>query len=179
MEKTIIKKAMVGLAAALLASLAGCNQPEAFDDIEGFRKFMAGTWKADNSTWEFTFAPDGNLSSFHNNLDVQIVVKEGGGLKKVDDNTKLEYSIGPCQAKYVPDTGNLAVTIVTELYVLEFPNGALQGSSTDTFSGKVSRQDKTWNAKWTFRDKLIGFDSGSQKDPVTRELIFKKLPPPK
>jgi hypothetical protein len=137
-----MKKLLSGCIIVMLAS-AGCNHlPDGADG--GFPKFLAGTWKADKDLWEFTFEPDGTISSFHNNYDVQIVVEEGGGYAEVASGTNIECIIGPCQAMYTPGTGNLTVTIVTERVFLLFPTGALQGRNTDKFSGQVSRQDKTW-----------------------------------
>ncbi|MBN2375411.1 MAG: hypothetical protein JXD22_03355 [Sedimentisphaerales bacterium] len=159
--------------------LPGCNGTQAINSAnEGFPKFLVGTWKANKNLWEFTFESDGTISSFRNSHDVQIVVEEGGASTKVPGGSKMDFIIGPCQAKFTPQTDELAVTIVTDLFLLEFPKGegVIQGSSIDKFIGKVSRKDKTWNAKWTSSDKLTDVGQASPADAIPRDLIFTKIP---
>ena len=168
-------KQAILLGAVVILSLAGCNGPEAFNDIAGFQKFMAGTWKADQGYWEITFAADGTIPSFRNNFDVQVVIAEGGGSIIPETGPIIECVSGPCQANFDPLTKELNVSLSLEHFRIQFPQGDIQGKCVDTFVGKVSPQEKLWHATWTMDHEISHLDPVDPSEIPPKQLTISKI----
>ena len=121
-----------------LNSLSGSPKGE-------FPEFLVGTWKGGpGSYWEITFDPNGTVTRFTNNMNVPIVMSEGGGFKEAEgDDPDIMYAIESVDTKYVPETEELTVTIVTERFSLDFDFGSIAGSCVDKITGKVSEKELT------------------------------------
>ena len=168
-------KQVILLGAVVILSLAGCNGPEAFNDIAGFQKFMAGTWKADKGYWEITFAADGTIPSYRNNFNVKVVIAEGGGSTKPETGPMIECVTGPCEANYNPMTKEVIVSLITDYYRIHFPQGDIEGNCVDKFVGKVSPQEKLWHVTWTMFHEIAHMDPMDPADAPPKQLTFTKI----
>jgi hypothetical protein len=86
------------------------------------------------------------------------------------------FIMGPCETSFNNKTNEFIVRIVLEEFTMKLPQGEIKGKSDDYFKGPVSKDGRTWNARWFGYSSLEG---GSLPDineinanPV--ELVFKK-----
>ncbi len=173
------KATFIVIPVALICSLLnGCNKGQSArapaSDVQqrGFPQFLVGTWKADDARWVFTFDPNGQISKMTHYVGMEFVVAEGGLMEEGRDGAKATYVLGPCEAKYNPDTRRLDVTVTIEHFRMEFGNGAMEGSFFDNLTGPVSADDKVWRASWMATSEII--DSGSGTDGP-KLLTFTKV----
>jgi hypothetical protein len=136
-----------------LSFLIGCNGPAS---SKAFPPGLAGTWQADGSIWKIVLTKDGRVES--------AVVLMGEAVIKPNETTKFEMKdgrtsyikAGECVAEYKPAERELIVSIEQkEIYIALPGNDVLAGNSVDIFSGPVSSDGKTWNAK-----QITVFDYG-------------------
>jgi len=178
--------------AVVLSVFAGCQKAnKVIEDnavkvtVAGdgkFPEFLAGTWKADNDQWEFTFEPDGTISSA---VIDSGMIKVTPGWKtatfKLDKGTG-EYKFGDWSAAYTPDSRELAVEVVVDEYTLSSKSVTMKGHSTDWFVGPVSEDKQSWKADWYTFIKVVAssqgeddvvFDDDPNGNPVAT-LVFTK-----
>jgi hypothetical protein len=161
-----------------LAFLTGCNEPVASNV---FPPALAGTWQADGSVWRIVLSKDGKVES--------AVVLMGQAEIKPNETTKFEMkdgrfshiTAGDCIAEYKPAGRELVVSIEQKDIYIPLPgNDVLAGNSVDVFSGPVSRDGKTWNAR-----QLTVFDYGPRFPQDENDinnpqpLTFRKVEEPK
>jgi len=125
----------------VLTVLFGCQEaaqsPERgvnviIDGDAPFPEFLVGTWKDEKTKWEFTFEPDGTISTAV--IDSGVVRAEPG--KKIataigKDGSKAIYNLGRWTVQYSPASRELSVDIVVESFKMPLGEGFLGGSSTD------------------------------------------------
>jgi len=165
-------------------TFAGCEgqsspKPVAADAAGGgqFPAYLVGTWKATSYLWEFTFEPNGTISSIVYNLGgvditagqtrtAETVSEEGGG--------SAIFQPGPWKVQYSPETRELTVWIVMDHIHFEMGKGLLEGTRTDMFTGKVSEDGKTWQADWFSYPDFIAHTSSEDRPMVatTEEQSF-------
>lgn len=140
-----------------------------------FPKFLVGTWKTESSRWVFTFERDGRISKMTHFGGMEFDVNEGGLVEQWREGIEAAYMLGPCEARYNPDTRELSVTVVIEYYVINFPDGSMEGSFHDYLTGPVSKDGKTWNASWTSIGEIIGADAIDPNNIKPQPLVFTKV----
>jgi hypothetical protein len=163
----------------VLITSAGCGNAEKSKgtvSIIGGGKFpaaLAGTWKSTNKLWSITFNKDGSLKGikyYFNSAPMNL--SEGGGYDR--DNVgevRAVYVFGPYSTVYDPNSRQLTLEIKIDHFEADRPLGKFNGWMQDTFTGKVSEDEKTWNAKWTNTTKFEQFPKPSNKK---EDLVFTK-----
>ncbi len=141
----------------------------------GFPAFLAGTWRPDESRWVFTFEPDGRISKVVHHGGMEFEVAEGGLVEQWRDGIEAVYALGPCEAQYNPQTRELSVKIVVEHFVVEFPDGIMEGNFHDYLTGPVSEDGTTWSATWVSLGEIIGSGSSDPNTVVQKQLTFTKI----
>ncbi len=172
--------------AIILSTIAGCQNADRGVDviIEGGGKFphsLVGTWKADESGWEFVFERDGTISSAV--IDAGMVrVTPGKKVATVElkEGGKGTYKLGQWTVQYSPHSRELAVEVVVDYFHLDMKTFGLKGHSTDWFVGTVSEDGQRWEAEWFTFPKYIALtpEPGELADdpnlnPVAT-LVFQK-----
>jgi hypothetical protein len=174
-----------------LIFLAGCGQEsrkaasipsqlrwEEKTQSDTFPEFLVGVWKADEFSWAFKFEADGTIPRlehvFAGKMDVE---DEGIYMEGPDEGTFAVFVIGPCEAKYDPNSRQLSVKIVLDRFHMRLPGGDLEGWEEDYFEGPVSEDGKTWTVDWRSYSWL---EDASPPDPDLIEanpekLVFTKL----
>jgi len=56
--------------------------------------------------------------------------------------------MGPCEARYIPETGVIKVKIIVDYFIMKLPTGELEGRMEDYIEGPVSEDGKIWKANW-------------------------------
>ena len=153
------------------------------EDDGQFPEFLAGRWRANTDGWEIVFEPDGTISSAVITLGrvrikpgqvTTIPMKMGG---------KGVFEPGEWMVYYVPSDQELTVKISLKNCYIELGKGVLEGKSTDIFVGKVSENDRFWEAEWaSFPDYTAHTDVYPNfhltEDPNTgnfKTLVFEKV----
>jgi hypothetical protein len=137
--------------------------------------FPAGTWRPDESRWVFTFEPDGRISKVVHHGGMEFEVAEGGLVEQWRGGIEAVYGLGPCEAQYDPKTRELSVKIVVEHFIIEFPNGTMEGNFHDYLTGPVSGDGTTWSAAWVSLGEIIGGGSSDPNTVVPKRLTFTKV----
>lgn len=145
---------------------ASCSEDKTFPE------FLVGTWRPDKSRWVLTFEPDSHISKMRHSVGMEFDVAEGGLVEQGRNNAEAIYVLGPCEAQYNPETRELSVTVVIEHYVINFPNGSMEGSFHDYLTGRVSEDGLAWNASWTSTGEIIG---GGSSTTGPKGLTFTKV----
>ena len=188
-----MKKSVLLLGCGLvLTVLFGCqdaakapNQPVRVI-VEGdgrFPEFLVGTWKDEKTGWEFTFEPDGTISTAKIDSGT---VRVNPAEKKAKIQTKqgeyATYNFGQWTVQYDPRTRELSVDVVVESFRIPIGKGVLGGSSTDWFTGPVSDDGTLWKAEWfTFPRYILyspeptEFPFDPNENPIDT-LMFRKQP---
>jgi hypothetical protein len=162
----------------ILSWLFGCQEgqwilpPTSSSQDSSFPEFLVGTWQPDESRWVLTFEPDGRISKMRHFGGMEFDVAEGGLVEQWRNNAEAIYALGPCEARYNPDIRELSVTVVIEHYVVNFPNGSMEGNFHEYLTGPVSEDGVTWNATWTSTGEIIGAGSSSSGP---KQLTFTKV----
>jgi len=170
---------LFGLCVAVFPWLWGCQGSGQGVSVgcygNGFPAFLAGTWRPDESRWVFTFEPDGRISKVVHHGGMEFEVAEGGFVEQWRDGVEAMYALGPCEARYNPQTRELSVKIVIEHFVVEYPNGTMEGNFHDYFTGPVSEDGMTWNANWRSSVDIIGHSASDPNVVASRRLTFTKV----
>jgi hypothetical protein len=109
---------------------------------------IAGVWQAEGSPWQIVISQDGKVSSAIIPLAEVEVKPNEETVFEMQDGSKSIFTAGDFEVNYNPLNRNLEVSIEMEDIHLVFPDGALDGNSTDIFSGQVSESGKTWDTIW-------------------------------
>jgi hypothetical protein len=171
--------------------LAGCTshvakEPAVEVTIDGdgtFPDFLVGTWKADRGGWEFTFEPDGTISS--------AVVSIGRVTLKPGQTTRVPMKLGgegvfePGQwsVQYSHQQRELIVDIAIDHFYVELGENVLRGRTRDFFVGSVSADGQVWPVQritfpeYTvdtkkYPDHELDFDPN---DSARENLLFQKV----
>lgn len=162
---------------AAMAGLTGCQkptgQPGNVSDTkeQKFPEFLVGTWQTDKSKWRFTFEPDGRISRLTHYGGMEFDVEKGFLTEKLRGNIEANFFLGPCEAKYDPDSRQLTVKVVIENFVLDDGVNAVEGNFHDQLTGTISEDGKNWQVTWTGKAEIAGRIDTHK--PV--ELIFTKV----
>ncbi len=184
----------IALIAALglgLAGIGGCTTGGGPDRnmqvfVKGggpFPAALAGAWQSDRDGWEFVIEPDGRISSAVISFG-QVRVKPGQiATASALNGGKAIFEPGEWVVRYDPDTNDLTLKITMKHLHVETGRDILDGSSTDTFVGRVSISEGLWPVLWTtfshYTDRSA--DNSSKEistNPDTGEakpLVFRKV----
>ena len=155
-----MKRFWLSLFVVSLSVIAGCQEPvvstpkelkpvEVIIDGDGkFPESMAGTWKANEMSWEFTFEKDGTILEATIAMGSMPIIP--GQMKTVPliEGGEGVYDPGQWTVQYSPTTRELIVNVVMERIRLQVGEQILDGESTDTLMGTISEDGKTWTADW-------------------------------
>ncbi|MCH9023234.1 MAG: hypothetical protein IID32_10800 [Planctomycetes bacterium] len=98
-------------------------------------------------------------------------VEKGFLTEKWGDKIEANFFLGPCEAKYDPQSRELSVKVVIENFVLDDGVNTMEGNFHDQLIGTISKDGKTWQTTWTSKGGITG--SGTDT-PEPRELTFTK-----
>jgi hypothetical protein len=119
--------------------------------IEGngqFPGFLVGRWKDKKEGWEFTFEPNGAISSAVFSLGR--VTMKPGQITRVPAKMGGEgiFEPGEWEVYYTPSSRELTVRVSLKDFRVQMGDNALAGKSTDVFVGPVSEDGKLWHVEW-------------------------------
>jgi len=137
----------------------GESTGEVFPDFFGdqrqrsaFPDFLVGVWEVKTGQykdkWGFKFEPDGSILKIIYEAEGPVYLAEGesyGDAKSED--AYYFFTMGPCEARYRPETRMLKVKIVME-YMIKLSIGELEGGMENYFEGPVSEDGKIWKTEW-------------------------------
>jgi hypothetical protein len=156
---------LILLVCALMV-FAGCEsqsgqKPVAADANGGgkFPAYLVGTWKTPSYDWEFTFEPNGTISSIVHNLGGVRITAGQTTTAETLGGRKAVFQPGPWDVQYSGETRELTVWIVMDHIHFEMGPGLLEGTRADTFSGKVSDDGSVWQADWFSLPDLVAHTS--------------------
>ncbi len=190
MLRQTIRNQLIILACVGLGFFLGCQESAkktnlTSDDSNEIPQVMAGVWEANipgytpgQFDWGIKFEPDGSITKIIHSLVGPVDLSVGGIYDEgPEKNTYAMFVMGPCEAKYNKKSKVLNVKIVLDYYEMQLPNGKLSGKVEDRFSGKISRDGKTWKAKWYNYGWLEGAEPPDidliNKEPM--EIVFHKV----
>lgn len=149
-----------------------------------FPAFLVGRWKADESSWEIVFEPDGTISSAVVSLgrvrmkpgQVTVVPMKLGG--------KGVFKPGLWTVQYSQEQRELIVEIAIDHFRVELGDNVVHGKTLDFFAGSVSGDGQSWWAdRFSFpeyvadtnkyQDYELPFDPN---DNPCESLLFLKVP---
>jgi hypothetical protein len=150
--------------------------------IGAFPESMVGVWKSaiPDFDWTIKFEPNGMIKKIVHSLAGPVNIESGGvEANGPDPGTYYVFAMGPCEAKYIPETRMVKIKIVVDHYVMKLPDGVLEGRTEDYFEGPVSEDGKIWRIKlWSFgwlKDAILPDINQIKENPVS--LTFTKLDP--
>jgi hypothetical protein len=146
-----------------------------------FPESMVGVWEVnvtESTKWGIKFEPDGSILRLEHVLAGEIKMEEGGAyIQGPDEENYIMFVMGPCEARYIPETGIIKVKIILDYYLMKLPAGELEGRTEDYFEGPVSKDGKTWTVDWREYGWLEGASPPDaaliKANPV--KLVFTKL----
>jgi hypothetical protein len=125
--------------------------PDFFEGKAGpFPESMAGVWEAQwpDMVWDIKFEPSGSIMRLVHSVAGAIKVEQGGVEANGLDNSYYVFELGPCEAKYFPDTRMVRVKIVIDYFIMKIPAGEIEGRMEDYFEGFVSEDGNRWDTQW-------------------------------
>lgn len=162
---------------ASVAGQAGCQKPTdqpgnvSVTKDQKFPEFLMGTWQTDKSKWRFTFEPDGRISRLTHYGGMEFDVEKGFLTENWRGSIEANFFLGPCEAKYDPESRQLSVTVVIENYVIdECGVELMEGNFHDQLTGSISEDGKNWQVTWTGKAEIAGRIDNRKPS----ELIFTK-----
>lgn len=144
----------------ILFGPAGCQNANRGIEVivEGNGKFpesFAGRWRANKGFWEFVFEPDGRISSAAIGLG-GVEMKPGQVTRfRTRNGGKGVFKPGLWTVQYNPEYRELTVEVVIEHFYQDLGKHAIEGDSTDIFTGQVSENSDVWQADWFSFGKYI------------------------
>ncbi len=146
-----------------------------------FPESMVGVWEAESSNiskWGIKFEPDGSIKKIIHTVAGPVNVPEGGvHAEREDDGSYYIFVLGPCEARYIPETRMVKVKIIVDYFIMKLPAGTVEGRFEDYFEGPVSEDGKTWKAEWLNFSWIVGAVAPEpdliKADPIP--LVFTKL----
>jgi hypothetical protein len=167
------------LVAAAIMSVTGCHEQqqgahtgESLRDNR-FPDFLVGTWTTEEyeSRWIFVFDANGDIPMFRHFVGMAFRTEEGVLHEQWRGTAQAMYALGPVAAEYDPNTENLTVSVSIDDYIIDFPNGKMEGYFRDVLTGPVSQENLTWNVEWTSTSEIEGVGESTE----TRTLTFRKV----
>jgi hypothetical protein len=148
-----------------------------------FPESMVGVWAVVlneelESKWSIKFEPDGSIKKIMHSVAGPVVIADGGvSGNGPDPCTYYIFSMGPCEARYIPKTRMIKVKIIVDYFMMKLPSGEVEGRLEDYIEGPVSEDGKTWNVKWLnfglIKDAAIPDINVIKADP--QPLVFQKV----
>lgn len=158
---------------SLMLALAGCYGPGRADSNElwdgntpeggampdffepnaltaWFPPEVVGVWEAQlpDIKWDIKIEPDGSIKRVVHYVAGAVKMEEGGVSEEGRDNSSYVFLMGPCQARYIPQSRMLQVKIVVDYFLMQIPAGEIEGRMEDYFEGFVDEDGKMWNTQW-------------------------------
>jgi hypothetical protein len=170
-----MKRSIVLFGCVFLLLGGGCqehnrNKSGAEVIIEGggeFPQSLVGRWKTNDYAWQFVFEPDGKISSIIFNMgEVEIFAGRTTTVPTISDG-KAIFKPGLWTVQYDPKFRELTVEIVTDYIHFEMGSQLLEGKRTDTFTGKVSEDGKTWQTDWYSFPDYMAYATETKRLTVT------------
>jgi len=176
-----------------LAQLSGCQSPDRDKSgveviVEGggeFPEFLVGTWQAEGeSGWEFSFEPDGTISSVIHATAGRVRLKPGETtVLPTITGGKGIYEPGEWLVHYIPADRELTVKISLSNFYTELGNDILEGQNADVFVGEIDEEGNIWETNWT---SFFDYTAHTAKNPNfkmssdpnyghRKNLVFKKV----
>lgn len=114
--------------------------------------FLVGVWQVKTGQykdkWGFKFEPDGSILRIIYAAEGPVYLAEGESYGDAKSEDAYYFStMGPCEARYRPETRMLKVKIVMD-HMIKLSIGELEGRIEDYFEGPVSEDGKIWKADW-------------------------------
>lgn len=140
----------------------------------GFPPYLAGRWESDEKNrWIFVITPQGEVPKFRHFMGFDVVTAEGGLTEEWRSGGQATYILGPCYAEFDHETNQMTVKIVIEQFIIQFPNGSMEGKFEDTLKGPVSEDGMFWDVTWDNTTTLYATeDKPEEKNTETRKLKF-------
>jgi hypothetical protein len=174
----------------LTAALSGCRSSagsgvEVIIDGGGqFPDFLVGTWKAEEGGWEFTFEPDGKISSAIISIGRAKLQPGRTTIVPMQMGGKGVYKPGLWSVQYSHQQRELIVEIAIDHFRVELGNDVIKGRTRDFFVGSVSTDGQSWWAdRLSFPEYIVNtgkyhnyklpFDP---KDNPRESILFQKIP---
>ena len=129
----------------------GGTIPDFFQGKSGpFPESVVGVWEAEipDVLWDIKFESDGSMLRIVHPVAGALKVELGGAEASGPDDSYYVFRLGPCEAKYSPDTRMLRAKIVIDYFIMKMPSGELEGRMEDYFEGFVSEDGKQWDTQW-------------------------------
>jgi len=151
-----------------------------------FPAFLVGRWKADESSWEIVFEPDGTISSAV--VSIGRVRMKPGQVTTVPMKLggKGVFEAGPWAVQYSPQRRELVVEIAIASFRVELGDSVVKGRTLNIFAGSVSPDGRSW---WANRFSFPEYVADTKKyrnrrltvdpdDNPPEELLFRKVSEP-
>ena len=166
-----------------LLFLTSCQQQQDLQADSAFPKQMVGLWEANTQTgqkWGINIEPDGSINKIRHVIAGDVDVAAEGGVYREYEATNSYgiFVMGDCRTKYDPAANEVLVEIGIDDYEIVLPIGTIKGWSRDYFAGTVSKDGKTWQAKWRSHNWLEGAEEPNIEhiDANPIKLLFTKMP---
>lgn len=160
-----VTRAFAAILCVATLAVDGCSRPAGrhidpvvvtTEDGSAFPASLAGRWTANQHGWEFTFEPDGRISSAIISLGRVKVLPGQTTTIPTTAGEQAVFTPGSWAVHYEPVTRMLTVKITMDHVRVPMAANILEGSSTDIFSGPVSASMDTWQAEWTAFTRYTG-----------------------
>lgn len=125
--------------------------PDFFQGKSGdFPASMVGVWEAEipDILWDIKFESNGAMLRIVHYVAGALKVEKGGVEANGVDNSYYVFKLGPCEARYSPDTRMLRAKIVIDYFIMKIPAGEIEGRMEDYFEGFVSEDGNRWETQW-------------------------------
>jgi hypothetical protein len=115
-----------------------------------FPEEVVGVWEAQlpDIKWDIKIEPDGSIKRVVHYVAGAVKMEEGGVSEEGRDNSSYVFLMGPCEARYIPQSRMLQVKIVVDYFLMQIPAGEIEGRMEDYFEGFVDEDGKMWNTQW-------------------------------
>lgn len=129
--------------------IAGCGSEQASNPPQTEDSGIAGVWKTyDEKPWQLTLAPDGTVTDVIRSDGLHFVIAEGKLVIEPQEKLHAHYVFGPCTWSYDEISNRLEVSLnVEDMYILT-EQTEFKCSFSDTFSGTLSKDSKTWTPEY-------------------------------
>ena len=166
-----------------LLFLTSCQSQRDLQADSAFPKQMVGLWEAYTQAgpkWGISIEPDGSINKISHVIagDVDVATERGVYREYKAPNSYGMFAMGDCRTIYDPAANEVLVEIGIDEYEVVLPVGTLKGRSKDYFAGTVSKDGKTWQAKWRSHNWLEGAKEPDIEhiDANPIKLLFTKMP---
>jgi len=161
-----------------LASCGGPAGKPAKQLVQPLPPDVAGVWKAVGEPWQIELSMDGTVVSAVIPMTESVIRPNHVTMVEMMDGSKSTLEAGDCPVEYDPLTRELLVTIAMKAIHIRFVEERIDGSSTDTFAGRISDDGSIWSTDWmSFYDYGPRFpqDQNDVNDVYQGQLIFEKV----